>query len=315
MARHRNLILTGAAVLLLALGLAGTSVSAAGVQPPWSAPMVNGFHFTVPGVDNAPDFHGDVNDPQLVVFFAGNQYMLVNKLLMAFRKAHPQYQRLFAETLPPGILVEQIKDGTLVMGNMAIRLQPDIFTAGRGRVEELQKTEHWFSGIRNYARNRLALMTARGNPEHVENWSDLAKPGLSVCMPNPKFEGIAAHAIIPALKAAGGEALVDAIYKGKVKAGSTHLTHIHHRQTPLWIMEGKCAAGAVWYTEAYFHADIVHHPLSMVTLPAKQNHFVTYTAAILKRAPHPAAAKAFMAFLTGPEGQAIYHRYGFLPPH
>lgn len=276
--------------------------------------MVGGFQFTVPGIDNAPDFHGDVNDPQLVVFFAGNQYMVVNKLLKAFRKAHPQYQRLFAETLPPGKLVGQIKNGTLVMGNMAIRVKPDVFTAGRGRIHDLQKTEHWFSDIHDYARNRLALMTASGNPEHIENWSDLAKPGLNVCMPNPEFEGIAEHAIVPALKAAGGEALVDTVYQKKVKNGTTHLTRIHHRQTPLWIMDGKCAAGAVWYTEAYFHANIAHHPLSMVTLPAKQNHIVTYTAAIMKRAPHPEAAKAFMAFLTGPEGQAIYQHYGFMSP-
>lgn len=315
MLRQRNLRFIALAVLLLAsFGMPAASASAADVQPPWSAPMVSGFQFTVPGIDNAPDFHGDVNDPQLVVFFAGNQYMVVNELLMAFRKAHPQYQRIFAETLPPGILVGQIKAGTLVMGNMAIRLKPDIFAAGRGRIQELQKSERWFSGIHNYARNRLALMTARDNPEHVKSWSDLARPGLNVCMPNPKFEGIAAHAIIPALKVAGGEALVNMLYHEKVKNGSTHLTRIHHRQTPLWILDGKCAAGAVWYTEAYFHAEIAQHALSMVTLPAAHNHVVTYTAAIMKQAPHPAAAKAFMAFLTGPEGQAIYRRYGFMPP-
>ena len=62
--------------------------------------------FTVPGVDNVPDLFGDINDPQLVVFFAGNQFMCIDDLMAAFRKGHPQYKRIFAETLPPGILAK-----------------------------------------------------------------------------------------------------------------------------------------------------------------------------------------------------------------
>ncbi len=133
-------------------------------------------------------------------------------------------------------------------------------------------------------------------------------------MPNPKFEGIAQHAIVPALEAAGGQSLVDAIYKRKVAAGTTFLTRIHHRQTPMRIMAGECAAGAVWYTEAYFHAEVAHHPTALVTIPDDQNKVVTYTAGVLRAAPHPEAAAAFMKFLSGPECQALYRKYGFLPP-
>jgi|GEM_PF-4289427 len=41
---------------------------AGGVAPPWSAPVDDGFEFTVTGIDNAPDLHGNINDPQLVIF-------------------------------------------------------------------------------------------------------------------------------------------------------------------------------------------------------------------------------------------------------
>ncbi len=309
---HIRRLLTALAFFTPALALAAGLPS--GVQPPWSAPMVTGMNITVPGVDNVPDLHGDVNDPQLVVFFAGNQYMLVNKLLTDFQKAHPEYKRVFAETLPPGILARQIEEGGLVIGNMRISLKPDIFTAGHGRMEGLQKEHDWFSNIENYARNRLAIMTYLGNPNHIKGWRDLARPGLKICMPNPKFEGIAQHAIIPALKKTGGDALVDAIYKRKVEHGTTYLTHIHHRQTPMRIMAHECEAGAVWYTEAYFHADIAHHPISLVKIPEDQNKVVTYTAGIMRAAPHPQAAAAFMKFLVGPEAQALYRKYGFMPP-
>lgn len=307
----RRFLMTLAA---LTPGLALAATPPAVMQPPWSTPMVSGVDITVPGIDNVPDLHGDVNDPQLVIFFAGNQYMLVNELLTEFQKSYPEYRRVFAETLPPGILARQIGDGALVIGNVRINLKPDIFTAGHGRLRSLQKRHDWFASMENYARNRLAIMAYLDNPNHIKGWTDLAQPGLKICMPNAKFEGIAQHAIIPALEKTGGKQLVDAIYKQKVDAGSTYLTHIHHRQTPMRIMAHECAAGAVWYTEAYFHADIAHHPISLVKIPDDQNKVVTYTAGVMRTAPHPEAAAAFMKFLTGPQGQALYRKYGFMPP-
>jgi len=288
---------------------------AGGVAPPWSAPVDDGFEFTVTGIDNAPDLHGNINDPQLVIFFAGNQYMAVNELIRGFRKSHPQYSRVFAETLPPGKLVQQIESGSMRVGNMRMEVQPDVFTAGRGRMDELQKKNDWFLDMRDYATNKLAIMTFRGNPYGIKNWQDLSRAGITLCLPNPKFEGIAEHAIIPALKSTGGQQLADAVYKQKVADGSAFLTTIHHRQTPLRVMQHQCDAGPVWYTEALFHAEIANHATSTVEIPDKQNHRVTYTAGTMKNAPHEKAAKAFMAFLTGPEGQAIYRKYGFMPPN
>ncbi|MEO8158145.1 MAG: substrate-binding domain-containing protein [Betaproteobacteria bacterium] len=297
-------------------GLTFTAVAPAGqvVDPPWTPSPVNGKNFTVAGIDNVPDLYGDINNPQLVVFFAGNQYMVVHDLVQAFRVAHPGYERIFVETLPPGILVDQIEQGALIVGNMRVSLQTDVYAAGRGRIEALQREKQWFAQTADYARNRLAIMTARGNPGNVTGWNDLARPGLKICMPNPKWEGIAANTIIPALRATGGEELVSSIYTRKVEQGDAMLTQIHHRQTPMWIMQGKCEAGAVWYTEAYFHSSLTTHPISMVTIPDAQNRYATYTAGLLRNAPHPRAGADFLQFLQSEEGQAVYRKYGFLTP-
>jgi len=308
-----KLLLHAAAVgcgLLLSAGLPAGDV----VHPPWIQAPLQGENFTVPGIDNAPDLYGDINDPQLVVFLAGNQYMVVRDLVRAFQAAHPEYQRIFIETLPPGILLRQIEQGALVMGNMRVSLRADVYAAGRNRIEELQREKRWFSSTANYAANRLAILTALGNPQNILSWADLARPGLSLCMPNPQTEGIAENAIIPALRAAGGEELVERVYKQKVHSGETFLTQIHHRQTPMRIMEGKCDAGAVWYTEAYFHSGLTSHPLSMVRLGDAQNHTGTYAAGVLKTAPHPKAGEDFLQFLQSKEGQAVYQKYGFLTP-
>jgi ABC-type molybdate transport system substrate-binding protein len=300
-------------LIMAALLAAAGGVVAEGFDPPWNPPPGDGKNFTVPGIDNVPDLQGDVNDPDLVVFLAGNQYMVVRDLVLAFKEAHPAYQRVFVETLPPGVLVQQVEQGALIVGNLRITLKPDVYAGGRRRMQELQRDKGWFAQTADYARNRLAIMTRAGNPDRIAGWGDLARVGLAICMPNPKWEAIAVHQIIPALRDAGGEQLVEQIYTRKVNDGSNFVTQIHHRQTPLRIMEDKCAAGAVWYTEAYFHAVLAKHPISMVTLPDSENRYSVYTAGLMTDAPHRQAGEDFLHFLQSAQGQAIYAKYGFLP--
>lgn len=307
--RWRRALLAG----VLAAACAGASAGQADYLPPWNPPPAGGEHFSVPPVDAIADLHGDVVDPQLTVFFAGNQFMVVHDLVAAFKQAYPQYTRIYVETLPPGILAKQIETGSLVMGNLRIALKPDIYTAGKGAIAARQKEHHWFAATADYARNPLAILVARGNPKHVEGLQDLARPEVRVSMPNPAWEGIAKQ-IEASYRKAGGEALDHAVMVTKVKDGSTFLTHIHHRQSPLRVLQGESDAAPVWATEAYFQQHILHHPVETVAIPAAQNAVATYTAARMKDAPHPQAAKDFFAFMQSPAAQAVYRKYGFQPP-
>ncbi|UGB39552.1 substrate-binding domain-containing protein [Frateuria soli] len=301
-----------AALLLLCMSASATDKP--DFLPPWNPPPTGGVHFSAPPVDAIADLHGDVVDPQLTVFFAGNQFMVVHDLLEAFRAAHPEYRRIFVETLPPGILARQIETGSLVMGNLRIALQPDVYTAGKGAIAERQRQHGWFAETFDYARNPLAILVARGNPKHIRGLADLARPDVRVSMPNPAWEGIARQ-IQASYRKAGGEALDKAVMQTKVADGSTFLTHIHHRQSPLRVLQGESDAAPVWSTEAYFQQQILRHPVETVAIPAQQNSVATYTAARMKEAPHPEAARDFLAFMRGPQAQAIYRKYGFQPVH
>src|SRR6185437_8044776 len=159
------------------------------------------------------DLHGDIVDPQLVVFFAGNQFMVVHDLMAAFRQAHPRYQRIFVETLPPGILAKQIESGALVMGNLRIALKPDVYTAGKGAIAEKQKQQDWFADTYDYARNPLAILVAKGNPKHIEGLKDLGRADVRVSMPNPAWEGIAKQ-IEAGYRKAGLDLFRDAFPRG-----------------------------------------------------------------------------------------------------
>ncbi len=280
--------------------------------PPWNAPPANGVNFTVPRIDNVPDLHGDMVDPQLVVFFAGNQFMATDELMREFRRAHPEVQRIFWETLPPGILAKQIEQGALIIGNLRVAIQPDIYTAGARRIDPMRQQGR-FTRVETYARGRLAIMVARGNPKQVRSLKDLGRPEVRVAMPNPEWEGVA-NQIIASYKKAGGEALADRIMKVKAQDGSTYLTRIHHRETPLRIMLGESDAGVVWYTEAKFQ-QAIGNPIETVEIAEAENTVGTYMAGLLKDAPHAEAARMFVDFLTGAQGQAILRKYGFLPPN
>jgi len=302
-------------VYVLAL-VASTSVVTAeqpDFMPPWNPPPEGGVHFSAPPFDAISDLHGDVVNPQLTVFFAGNQFMVVGDLMASFKKAYPQYTRVFVETLPPGILARQIETGSLVLGNLKIELKPDVFTGGKGSIADKQKQFGWFADTYDYASNPLAILVAKGNPKGIKGLTDLAREGVRVSMPNPQTEGIARQ-IEASYRKAGGEALDTSIMKTKVADGSTFLTSIHHRQSPMRVLQGDSDAAPVWFTEAYFQQQILHHPVETIAIAPSQNTTATYTAGRMKDAPHAQAARDFMTFMHSPAALAIYHKYGFQRP-
>ncbi|MBE1160169.1 molybdate ABC transporter substrate-binding protein [Dyella acidiphila] len=308
--RHRLCVLL-AGLFTAACALAQTAQT--DYLPPWNPPPAGGVSFAVPPFDAIADLHGDIVDPQLTVFFAGNQFMVVHDLVEAFKQRYPQYQRVYVETLPPGILAKQIETGSLVMGNLRIALKPDIYSNGKGSIADLQKQHNWFADTADYARNPLAILVAKGNPKQVHGLKDLGRADVRVSMPNPQWEGIAKQ-IEASYRKAGGDALDHAIMADKVKDGSTYLTRIHHRESPLRVLQGASDAAPVWSTEAYFQQQVLHRPVETIAIPAEQNVTATYTAARMKDAPHAQAAKDFLAFMTSAPAQAIYRKYGFQPP-
>jgi molybdate transport system substrate-binding protein len=275
-------------------------------DPPWNTPPKSAVEFTVPGINNVPDLYGDIENPQLVVFFAGNQFMCVDDLLAGFRRKHPEIQRIFVETLPPGILAKQIEGGSLTLGNLRITTKPDVYTAGKDRIQSMS---HHFSSIHTYAYNKLTLMVQKGNPKKMTGLKDLNNASLKISMPNPAWEGIGRQ-IEKAYRSVGGEALYNAVMKDKVNDGSTYLTRIHHRESPMRILYGESDVAPVWTSEVVYQK-MIGHPVDEVVIPKEDNIRATYMAGQLKNAPHPKEAKLFVDFLTSEEAKSIYRKYGF----
>ncbi len=278
-------------------------------DPPWNKPPTSGVNFTIKGIDNVPDIHGDITDPQLVVFMGGNQFMVVDDLIAAFKKEYPQYERILVETLPPGLLMQQIKTGSLVIGNMRLSYKPDIYTAGK---KGIAANAGLFEKVVAYSANKLALMVAKGNPKNITGLQDLKAKNIRISMPDKKIEGIG-ESIEETYKKAGGDGLYHAIMVDKVKDGSTFITQIHHRQSPMRILYKQSDVAPVWETEIDYQKSI-GHPVDKVAIADAFNKVSITEAGILKEAPHKEAAQHFLNFLVSKEAQSIFKKFGFSIP-
>lgn len=288
------------------------------IFPPWqhgqNDPAIpKGFPFTVPEVDDLADFHGNPETAKLVLFVGGNYYFAMAPLVDAFEAEHPRLRgHIYYETLPPGILIRQMdQDGVITVGNMTWQARPDVYAAGLLKLKLLMHQGAVIAPLVPYVTNDLAIMIPEGNPGRVRGLADLGRPGLRLAMPNPAWEGVARQIRLSLLKA-GGPGLARAVYVTKVRDGETLLTHIHHRQTPLFLMQGLAQAGVTWASEAIFQEQ-AGHPIRMIPIPARDNTTAIYAAAVVKGAPHPRAARAWLRFLKSPKALAIFERYGFRP--
>jgi len=284
--------------------------------PPWLRGANNdapdkGLVFTVPPVDIMVDFHGSLDNPGLVLYASGNYFFAMVGMVRAFGDAYPAYRgRVFYETLPPGLLLKQLRGGgTITSGNMTFTVKPDVMMAEQRASEAWVKDGLLAAPVVSFATNDLTIMVPAGNPAHIASLADLARPDLALIMPNPAFEGVAQQ-IRAALVKAGGEALAQAVYDTKVADGTTVLTRIHHRQTPLLLMQGAGQAGVTWASEAIFQ-ERQGNPISHVAIPADQNTRAVYSAALVSNAPHAEAARAWLDFIRSDAAFAALAPFGF----
>ena len=286
--------------------------------PPWqkgaNAPALDkGLEFTVHEADNLADFHGDPADARLILYVGGNYFFAMAPLVAAFERRNPELRgRINYETIPPGLLARQMQaGGRITVGNMTWTARPEAYLAGLGAVSRLVRDGSLAEPAVPYVTNQLTIMVPAGNPAGARDLSDLGRPEVRLAMPNPEFEGVARR-VMAALRKAGGDALVKTVYETKVADGTTLLTRMHHRQTPVWLMQGRAEAGVTWKSEALFQAD-AGLPTGRVDIPAGHNETGAYAGAVVKGAAHEAEARDWLEFLRTREAFEIFAHYGFQP--
>lgn len=150
-----------------------------------------------------------------------------------------------------------------------------------------------------FATNTLVLIVPRDNPAHIKSVSDITRPGVKL---------VICDASVPcgdyARKAFENLGITGAAMKNVVSQ-TTDVT-----QTVAQVALGQADAGFVYITDA----DAAGGKVSVVRLPAQAKPAAKDYIAVVRSAPHLAAAKAFVALILSPAGQAKLRAAGFGAP-
>jgi molybdate transport system substrate-binding protein len=248
----------------------------------------------------------------LVLFMAGNQFMVMDDLLHVFQEQNPEVKHIFYETLPPGLELKQIIAGGSNFGDIQIRGTPDVYTSVTEDAMKELLNKGYIHDYFVYLHNRIVLMVPEGNPAGIKTVKDLSRNDVRISQPGA-MEDIT-HYITGMYANAGGDSLVKRIMEEKRAEGTTILTVVHHRETPLRIMKGTVDVGPVWATEVI---NARREGLKVEAIePGEsldQRNEVNYFIAQLKNAPNPENADKFLKFMRSSPAQEIYRQFGFVP--
>lgn len=276
---------------------------------------MKGVTYIRPTITSEEDLHNleYAEDADLILFMAGNQFMAMDELVKAFQEEHPEVERIFYETLPPRLMLNQILyDGALLEGKV-VPGNPDIYSAVNESSIKTLKDKGLIEDHFTYLHNRIVLMVPEDNPAGIESVNDLERDDVRISQPSPDTEDIAHH-IIEMYRQAGGYELVQRIMEEKRAEATTILTIVHHRETPLRLRKRTVDVGPVWATEVV-EAKENGQDVEMVD-PGKgldQRDNINYYIARLSDSPNPQNALKFLDFIKSERAQQIYSKYGFVP--
>lgn len=145
------------------------------------------------------------------------------------------------------------------------------------------------------AKNRLTIITAKGNPKHVKSLDDLDRSGLKVVLAAPE---------VPVGRY--GEHVLDE-QDVKVKAVSEEA---NVRSVLSKVELGEADAGIVYITDAASAKGKV----TTVTVPDAQNAVASYPAATIKDSRHPEQATDFVTWLSSAKARELLSDAGFQQP-
>lgn len=250
----------------------------------------------------------------LVLFMAGNQFMLMPELLQAFQARCPQVQSIAYQTLPPVLELRQILAGGAVFRGKSYAIMPDVYSSVSLQAMQILQEKELVDPRECfvYLHNKLALMVRAGNPQSILQVQDLGRNDVRVSQPNPEHEHIAQYTL-RMYESAGGKELVRTIMENKLAQGSTMLTTVHHRETPERLLQGQADAGPVWYTEV-IQAQRAGLELEGVQLPREldQRQGIDYYMARIKSGKNQENARSFLEFIRSDAAREIFGDYGFI---
>ncbi|MCL8251410.1 molybdate ABC transporter substrate-binding protein [Aeromicrobium fastidiosum] len=221
----------------------------------------------------------------LTVYAAASLKSSFTEIGAAFEKANPGVSVTFSFA-GSADLVAQIQQGA----------PADVFASADTANMDKATADDLVEGTpADFATNTLEIATPPDNPADVDSLDDLADPDVTV---------VVCAAEVPCGAAAAGVE----------KAAGLDIRPVSEEQSVTDVLgkviSGEADAGLVYVTDVRGAGDKV----AGVPIPESADVVNTYPIAALAGSRNPDVAKAFTAYVTGPEGRSILTAAGFGAP-
>ena len=228
---------------------------------------------------------------QLTISAAASLKDVMVEIEQIYHKKYPGTEIIY-NFASSGSLQRQIEQGAPV----------DIFiSAAVNKMDALEKQELLLTETRrNLLQNQIVLVTPINNQKsnsNIDDFGDLTKKEINIIAlgePNSVPVGKYAQEVLSSFKIAD-----------KVNSKAVYAKDV--RQVLSYVATGNVDAGIVYRTDAKL-SDTVQ---IVATAPENTSSPVIYPIAAIKDSDHPEAAKELIEFLSTPEVQAVFEKYGF----
>jgi molybdate transport system substrate-binding protein len=278
-----GLAFLAAVPLLVLAACSGTGASPTAAVVPATAGPTTGS--AAPSVANV----------ELTIYGAASLKGALEKAKAAYETAHPG-TTLTVSTDSSATLETQIEQGA----------PADVFlSADTTDPKKLIDKGLTDGAARTFAHNKLTVIVPNANPAGIESPKDLVKTGIKVIaagdtVPITKY---AAQLVANLAKETGYPADFVAAYTGNIASKEDNVKAIVAK-----VELGEGDAGIVYVTDAKASTKVM-----AVEVPDTANVPATYDGVVVKESKNTTAAKAFLDWFAGPDGQAILSGLGFLP--
>ncbi len=220
---------------------------------------------------------------RLTVFAAASLTESLNQEKQSLRRRHPKLSVTYSFA-GSQLLAQQILQGA----------PADVFASADEKNMQKLVDARLVEKPLVFARNKLEIAVARGNPKHVTGLRDLGRSDLTVVLADPSVP--AGNYSRQALDAAGVTA------------------HPKSLELDVRAALAKVASGEADATVVYV-SDIrgAGAKVDGVEIPDAQNVIARYVAAVVRRTGNAAVARAFLADLVSGDGHAAIVAHGLLP--
>jgi molybdate transport system substrate-binding protein len=220
----------------------------------------------------------------------------------ASKPATEEAARLYEQKT--GVKIEMVFGGSgYVLSQMKLAKQGDLYFPGSS--DYMEKAKHDGDVFADSERIIVYLVPAinvqKGNPRNIRTLYDLARPGMKVVIANPEGVCVGAYAV----------EIIEKAFTSEQKSAFKHnlVNYAESCEKTATAISLKTADAVIGW-RVFEHWDA--RRIETIPLPGGQIPRIGYIPiAISKFSRNRAAAQAFIDFLTGPEGRAVYarHRY------